>query len=101
MQPTRRKGRKQPRGRGSILRRGAKGRKHALSLASGESAREDIEDAGAGGDGEQRRSCEEESQEMSVQQLTIVAVGSTGIEAGYETPMAHSFQRTITVQCAE
>ena len=64
---------------------GAKGRKHALSLASGESAREDIEDAGAGGDGEQRSSCEEESQQMSVQHLTIVAVGSTGIEAGYET----------------
>src|SRR6266567_458079 len=80
---------------------GAKGRKHALSLASGESARKDIEDAGAGGDGEQRRSCEEESQEMSVQHLIIVAVGSTGIEAGYETPMAHSFQRTITVHCAE
>jgi hypothetical protein len=38
---------------------------------------------------------------MSVQHLTIVAVGSTGIEAGYETPMAHRFQRTITVQCAE
>ena len=64
---------------------GAKGRKHALSFASGESAREDIEDAGAGGDGEQRRSCEEESQEMSVQHLIIVEVGSTGMEIGYET----------------
>jgi len=41
---------------------GTKRRKHALSLASGESAREDIEDAGAWGNGEQRRSCEEESQ---------------------------------------
>jgi hypothetical protein len=64
---------------------GAKGRKHALSFASGESAREDIEDAGTGGDGEQRRSCEEESQEMPVQHLIIVAVGSTGMEIGYET----------------
>ena len=65
---------------------GAKSRKHALSLASRESAREDIEDAGAGGEGEQRRSCEEESQQVSVQHLTIVAVSSTGMEIGYETP---------------